>query len=236
MTPTAPIHRLKRQARQQARQEDIPLHAALDRVAATQGFQSWSHLSAAHPGMSPADRLATTLQSGEMILLAARPGQGKTLLALELAARARTLGRTGHVFTLDDTEDEVRARLSGLGVEAAVIDALHIDTSDDISAGHVIAQLARRPGPALIVIDYLQLLDQRRTHPGLEDQIRLLRDHVTASGDICLILAQIHRSFGATGRDMPGPGDIRLPNPLDLTLFDRAGFLHEGRFVLGPPA
>jgi len=36
-----------------------------------------------------------------MVLIGARPGHGKTLLGLELAALAELIDRTGYFFTLD---------------------------------------------------------------------------------------------------------------------------------------
>ena len=41
-----PIYQLKRRAKLLAREAGIPLHAAQDRIAQTEGFASWSLLSA----------------------------------------------------------------------------------------------------------------------------------------------------------------------------------------------
>ena len=43
----APVYHLKRQARLLSREAKIPLHQALDRIAAQQGFASWSLLAGA---------------------------------------------------------------------------------------------------------------------------------------------------------------------------------------------
>ena len=82
MKLSAPVHRLKRQARLMSRQEAIPLHAALDRVAAREGFVSWSLLSARLSAASPAARLFAELAPGDLVLVGARPGHGKTVLSL----------------------------------------------------------------------------------------------------------------------------------------------------------
>ena len=46
MKLSAPIYQLKRNAKRLSREEKIPLHEALDRVAAQEGFGGWSLLAA----------------------------------------------------------------------------------------------------------------------------------------------------------------------------------------------
>ena len=46
MKLSVPIYQLKREAKRRAREEGIPLSAALDRVAAAEGFSGWSLLAA----------------------------------------------------------------------------------------------------------------------------------------------------------------------------------------------
>ena len=111
-----PIYKLKRHARLMAREQTIPLHEALDRLAAAEGFRSWSHLAASATD-KPADRLLNELSAGDLLLLAARPGQGKTLLALELAMAASSAGYQSFFFTLDYTEADVIERLYSLGAD-----------------------------------------------------------------------------------------------------------------------
>lgn len=228
MQLSAPIFRLKRDAKHLARAQGLPLHAALDQTAAAQGFQSWSHLmSASDP--TPAERLMSELAPGDMVLLGARPGQGKTLLGLELALRAPQLDRVGMFFTLDYHERDVVERARALGHDPAT-GRLVLDTSDEISAAHIISRLKGQR--ALAVVDYLQLLDQKRTTPPLEEQIAALREVTRQSGAICVMISQIHRGFDLSGRVMPDASDVRLPNPLDLTLFDWLCFLHKGQMQL----
>lgn len=223
MKMSAPIFRLKRQAKAAARERGIPLHAALDRIALAEGFRNWSHLSAMQGEADPATALFAELMPGEMVLLAARPGQGKTLLGLALAVEAAKAGRAAWFFSLEDSEAVVRERLG------EPVAGLTIDTSDAISADHVIARMA---GGGFAVIDYLQILDQRRSVPELGEQVAALRAFARTSGATIVLLSQIDRSFDGA---MPGPGDVRLPNPVDLALFDRHCFLHDGRLACGAP-
>lgn len=229
MRLSAPIYRLKRHARLLARQQGIPLHEALDRTAVEEGFQSWSHLASASPMQTPAAAVLSRLEPGHLILLGARPGQGKTLLGLELASKAQKLGRKGFFFTLDYHERDVADRLSALGIDEDPDQcAMVVDTSDEVSADYIISRVERCDEPAMIVVDYLQLLDQKRSNPSLEDQISSLRKYTKASGAICAVISQVDRSFDLSGRSMPEVSDIRLPNPLNLSVFDKFCFLHNG--------
>ncbi|TFI56642.1 DNA helicase [Sphingomonas parva] len=236
MRLSAPIFRLKRQARLLARADGVPLHVALDRVARGEGFRAWSHLAASASAAAAAAgdggrALLAALAPGDLVLLGGRPGHGKTLMGLELAAAAGRAGRPAFFFTLEDDEALVRARLRALGAEPDGSPVI-VDTSDAISAEHVIARLggagAGSGGGAVAVIDYLQLLDQRRSNPPLAEQVRALRAFAGATGAIVVALSQIDRTFATSGRRFPELGDVRLPNPVDLGLFTRACFLHDG--------
>lgn len=235
MRLSAPIYKLKRQAKMSARAQGIPLHSALDEVAVANGFRSWSHLSAAMPGSRLAPQVLGKLDRGDMVLLGARPGQGKTLLGLELALASAKTGFAGYFFTLEYTQAAVRDRLADLGADARDTDALVIDTSDQICADHIIARVGH-DARALVVIDYLQLLDQKRSLPDLNAQVAALSDFARSSGAIIVAISQIDRAFDVAGKRLPDHTDIRLPNPVDLARFTKRCFLHEGELTLDPAA
>ncbi|MBO6675161.1 MAG: DNA helicase [Rhizobiales bacterium] len=237
MQLSTPIYMLKRNAKLLARQSDIALHQALDRIAIDEGFQTWSHLSSSASGQSPVEKIVSQLDPGDLVLLGARPGHGKTRLGLELASNAHKLGRKGYFFTLDYHERDVADQLSAIGTNPTPANALPtVDTSDDVSAEHVIGRLSSNKEPALAVIDYLQLLDQKRTNPSLEDQMMMLQSYAAAEKVICVVISQIDRSFDLAGKAMPETSDIRLPNPLDLSVFDKFFFLHNGKIQLDQAA
>jgi replicative DNA helicase len=102
------------------------------------------------------------------------------------------------------------------------------DGSDAISADYLIAALAGAPRGTLIVIDYLQLLDQKRDRPALMAQVKALKAFASERGLILVFLSQIDRSYDSIARRCPDLEDVRLPNPLDLTLFNKACFLNNG--------
>jgi len=226
MPLSAPIHHLKRRAKVLSRQENIPLHLALDRIASGEGFGRWSLLLAKAPPAADAARLLAQFSPGDLVLLGARPGQGKTLMSLRLAAAAVDAGRRTAFFTLEYTLRDVLDRFAALGIDPASIAAgFSFDGSDDISAGYIIEQLADAAPGTLVVVDYLQLLDQRRDRPPLEEQIRTLSAFARARGLIFIFITQIDRSYDPERKPCPDRADIRLPNPVDLTLFQKALFL-----------
>jgi len=224
MKLSAPIFQLKRRAKQLAQELQIPLSKALDQIAREEGFSSWSLLASKESNATPAAKLLRTLQPGEMLLVAARPGQGKTLLSLSIAAEAIRQGNQGILFTLEYSEREVRSLLKKRGIT----DAIELDCSDDICADHICEQLKSAPPGAVAIIDYLQLLDQRRENPPLAEQVQTLRTFAQARQVNFVFISQVDRSFDPTVKPMPDLTDIRLPNPIDLKLFDRACFLHGG--------
>lgn len=229
MKLSAPIFRLKRRAKILSRQTGLALHTVLDQIARKEGFASWSHLSASCSTESPARSLIPQLQSGDLVLLGARPHQGKTRLGLELALRASDLGRKAFFFSLDYHDNDVADQVTSMGLDPrTALKSVMVDTSDDVSADHIVARLQTEQAPALVVADYLQILDQKRSNPGLNDQITTLRAFSQAHDVICIMISQIDRSFELSPKPIPSTSDIRLPNPLDLGLFDKFIFLQDG--------
>jgi replicative DNA helicase len=234
MTLSTPIYRLKQRAKALARQSGIPLHSALDQIAAEHGYRHWSLLAAAEGRDVSREDLYSRLKPGELVLVGARPGQGKTMLTLSVIGQALASGDHAVFYTLEWNRADVLARLSQVGVEPSRLTGLTIDSSDAISADYIVKRHGVDSQATLIVVDYLQLLDQKREHPPLMEQVKTLRVFAERSGVIILFISQIDRSFESSGRSMPGPADVRLPNPLDLTLFDHACFLNDGAIQLRP--
>ncbi|MEO5586747.1 MAG: DNA helicase [Novosphingobium sp.] len=226
MQLSMPIHHLKRRAKLTARQQNIPLHEALDRIAKEEGFRAWSLLAARVQSAEAA--LLPRLANGEMILLAARPGQGKTLAALRLLLDAVREGRQSVLFTLDLTAEEARDRF--LAIDRKCDASMpEIVTSDGISAELIVRHLSdSRPG-TVAVVDYLQILDQQRTKPPLDEQMKILHKFAEDAGVIMAFISQIDRAFDPRRAPVPKLADIRLPNPVPARVFSKACFLHAGK-------
>lgn len=228
MKLSAPIYHLKRKAKRLSRDEGIPLHDALDRIATTEGFSAWSMLAAKTAAATPANKLFPQFRPGDLVLVGARPGQGKTLMGLELAVEAMKSGHRAAFFSLEYTAKDVLDRLRAIGVEPAEFDKLfEVDCSDAISADYIVKQMATAPRGTVVVIDYLQLLDQRRENPDLTVQVRALKSFACDKGLIVVFISQIDRTYDPAIKSCPDLSDVRLPNPLDLKLFDKMCFMNE---------
>jgi replicative DNA helicase len=229
MKLSAPVYSLKRQAKNLSREKKIPLHAALNLVAQDEGYQSWGLLAARVSAESPADKLLSMLRPGELVLLGARPGQGKTLIGLDLAIKSAQEGSSGWFFTLELNTSDLLSYMQTLGhSRSSVGDDFKFDNSDEICATYMIEQLSAAKSGAVVVIDYLQILDQKREHPPIALQVQSIKEFARNRGLIFVFISQIDRSFDTRLQPLPSLADVRLPNPLDLTQFDKACFLNKG--------
>ena len=229
MKLSVPIFKLKREAKTLSRKNNIPLHAALDHIAIEHGFKKWSHLSSVEANQIPSDRILRSLNLGDLLLLAARPGHGKTVLALELMLKAIELGKQGFFFTLDYTELDIWYQVKNLRVNPdKYAKKICVDTSDNICAEHISNRLLQTPNQAFVVIDYLQLLDQKRQNLTLEVQVEQLAQLAKQSNSIIIVLSQIHRSYELSAKSIPELEDVKLPNPANLAQFNKTCFLHNG--------
>ncbi len=138
-------------------------------------------------GLYDFDKITTGLHPGELIIIAARPGMGKTAFALNIAATAAKSQDKGvAVFNLEMPAEQLATRIiSSLGqidgyklrtgrllnedwkrVNEAMSQLsgtnLMIDDTAGITIGEIRAKCRRlassEPGLSLIVVDYLQLI------------------------------------------------------------------------------
>ena len=230
MKLSAPIPRLKSQARSLSRSEGIPLHEALDRIARREGFKAWSLLVNRAFSNQHSKTLLAELRSGDLALIGARPYQGKTRLCLELIVAAMKAGRRGVFFSLEYNPSAIADSFVAIGESMETFqDRFEFNDSDDICAPYIVERLAAAPADTLVVIDYLQLLDQKRTNPSLSEQVVSLKSFARERGLIMVCISQIRRSYDAAVQPTPGLADVHLPNPLDTTLFNRMYFLNNGK-------
>jgi len=230
MRLSAPVYHLKRKARLLSRQQSIPLHAALDRIAAGEGFEGWSLLASKTSAAVPVGELYSRLSPGDLVLAGPRPGHGKSLFGLRLAGEAMKSGIRSVFFSLEDTEKVVLDRFPVIGAAYAdFADLFEFDNSDAISGDYIVERLAQASRGTLAVVDFLQLLDQKREKPELMIQVQTLKAFARDRGVIVVFISQIDRSYDPERKPVPDLSDVRLPNPLDLKLFDKMVFLNNGR-------
>lgn len=236
MKLSAPVHVLKRQAKALKRAKHIPLIEALDQIARAEGYASWSLLQSRIKAFVPRtpNEALNNLFSGDLLLIGARPGLGKTVLALQLLLQGIRDDRVCFLFSLECTRKEIAAKLSQLDdTYEPQNPLLKLDCSDAISSEYIITKTRDfvREG-SLIAVDYLQLLDQQRNKLPLQTQIEHLKAYAQEMNCILIFSAQIDRAFEQKSRARPGFDDVRLPNPLDLGLFNKSIFInHETTFV-----
>lgn len=227
---SAPIYQLKRRAKLLARSENIQLHNALDQVAREEGFAQWSLLKSQTETVSASQAILSELSEGDLLLVGARPGHGKTMLGLQILLDAVKAGRKAVFFTLEFTEAQAREQIQSVDTTSNRLgNKLDVVTSDDISADFVISYLSKAERGTVAVIDYLQILDQQRTKPPVADQVAALQKFAREAGVIIGFISQIDRAFELDTKRLPDLRDVRLPNLVDLSLFSKACFLHDGQ-------
>ncbi|ATU91432.1 DNA helicase [Phyllobacterium zundukense] len=233
MKLSAPIFQLKRRAKLMARHNGVPLHDALDQIAREEGFARWSLLSSQIAAAALSETILSRLDDGDLLLVAGRPGHGKTKLGLQLLLDAARDERRAVFFTLEFTEQQARKHIRSLEkAPSGIGDTLEIVTSNEISAEYIIRHLSGSERGTVAVIDYLQVLDQQRSKPALSEQVLALGAFARKTGVILGFISQIDRSFDPESKRLPDLRDVRLPNLVDLGLFSKACFLHNGEAQL----
>jgi len=116
MKLSAPIHVLKRKAKELKQSRQITLIEALDHIARAEGFASWSLLQSRKNAFTPRTKndVLNDLFPGDLMLIGGRPGLGKTILALQLLLQAIKEDRLCFFFSFDYTEKELVKKLSQL--------------------------------------------------------------------------------------------------------------------------
>lgn len=145
-------------------------------------------------GIADLDKLTSGYQPGQLIVVAARPGMGKSALAINQAVHvAQTLQQPVALFTLEMSREEINqralsqvsgVRLHSIRTRTGLDDRarrdldtsrrilenapLYIDDTASISLAEIRSRVrrlkARHPNLALVVIDYLQLMLTEGTH------------------------------------------------------------------------
>ncbi len=135
-------------------------------------------------GFPSVDSYINGLNPSNLVLIAARPGMGKTSFAMNIAVNAARInrGKKVAVFSLEMSREELvermiasESRIPSKALRTGKIDAnqwrgltdaaemlntieLYVDDTPNISIGEMKAKLRRLDGLGLVVIDYLQLM------------------------------------------------------------------------------
>ena len=184
-TQDAAEHKILAVRRGQSAQDMVPISRVLPDVLERLGemTESQDHMPGLSSGFSAVDAKITGLNKSDLLLLAARPGMGKTSFALNIALNvARSSRKTVAIFSLEMSAEQLVTRiLSGealvenyrlrtgnlretdwqkIAAAASVLNQLDIRVDDNpmLSAADMNAKCRRLDNLGLVVIDYLQLM------------------------------------------------------------------------------
>lgn len=190
-------------------------------------------------GISDLDRMISGLNKSDLIILGARPGVGKTSLALNIARNvAVTAGRKVCFFSLEMSRDQLAQRM--LSAESGVrsdklrtgeLDnnewtrltaagellsktQIFIDETSTITVPQMKAKLLRLKDVDLVIVDYLQLMNSaKRTENRVTEVSDITRNLKIMAKELhvpVLVCAQLSRGTEIRGKShRPTLSDLR---------------------------
>ncbi len=215
------------------------------RTALLQSFQQVSQIAqdrAAFSGLKTnfrdLDKVLSGLGKSDLIILAARPGLGKTSLALNIAQNIGLQGKTIAIFSLEMSNDQLANRLlashSGvdnkkfrtgeltsnewvrLGQSSSILanTQVYLDDTPGVTVAQMKAKLRRLPALDLIIVDYLQLMQSGTKTNSRQEAVseisRAMKIMAKEFNVPVLCLSQLSRdSEKREGDKRPMPSDLR---------------------------
>lgn len=189
-------------------------------------------------GISDLDRVITGLNRSDLVLLAARPGMGKTSFALNIARYvASKAKKTVAFFSLEMTKEQLASRLMSTealvqgtklrtgklsdeewGRLVAAGDVLskcdfYLDDTPGITVAEIKSKLRRLKSVDLVVIDYLQLMTSgRRIDNRVQEVSEITRNLKILAKEInvpVVCLSQLNRAAETRQDHRPLLSDLR---------------------------
>lgn len=183
------------------------------------------------------ERMAGGLRPGRMYVVGARPGEGKSIAAHQIAEHAAEQSLPAAVFSLEMDALEVVSRMVGNGAQIEMDEIMRRELSErswrafhayreraagfpivvndrpDMSLGYIAAECRsykRRMGLDVVVIDYLQLLKGER-NVNREQEVaqisRSLKELARELDAAIVVPAQLNRESARRGK--PAMSDLR---------------------------
>ena len=192
----------------------------------------------AKTGYPELDSVTGGMTNSDLVILAARPGMGKTSFALNLATNiARRSGRTVAIYSLEMSMDQLAARMistealvdshklrtghlshedwSRIAQSSDVLGGMNIMLSEatGITVPQMKAQLRRVKNIGMVVIDYLQLMDAPLKSDNrvlvISDITRNLKLMAKELNVPVLLLSQLNRGVESRTDKRPMMSDLR---------------------------
>ena len=192
----------------------------------------------ARSGFPDLDQVTGGMNNSDLIILAARPGMGKTSLALNLAANvARSSQKTVAIYSLEMSMEQLVSRMLSthalvdshklrtgrldpeewrrIAESADVLSCMNIYLSEatGITVSQMKAQLRRVKNLGMVVIDYLQLMDAPLKSDNrvlvISDITRNLKLMAKELNVPVLLLSQLNRGVESRTDKRPLMSDLR---------------------------
>jgi len=244
---------LEQRTSAEARPIDSVLQDVLKRMDARMKHEQ--SLGGVETGFTELDTLCGGLHDGELIILAARPSMGKTALAMNIAEHVAIANRqpvlfvslemasaeladrllcsaarvNGHRLRNGTISQEDRRRLVQKASEISAAPLFIDDTPGRTLAeiGAVARRVQRKHGLALVVIDYLQLIEPDNPRDPRQEQVariaRRLKGLARQLNKPVLCLAQLNRQAEASRDNRPRLNHLResgaIEQDADVVMF-----------------
>jgi replicative DNA helicase len=196
-------------------------------------------------GFRDLDRKLAGLHPSNLLIVAARPGMGKSTLALNIAQNAAVNDMPVAIFTLEMSREEVVSRMlcasgridsqrlrSGqlgesdftkLSNAASILykKPIYVDDSPGLTVTEIRAKcrrMKRRPGLSLVVVDYLQLMQgsgQENRQQEIAAISRSLKNLARELDVPIMALSQLNRSMEQREDKRPRLSDLRESGSLE---------------------
>jgi replicative DNA helicase len=200
--------------------------------------QLGSEINGLATGFLDLDSKLAGIQPANLVVIAGRPGMGKSAIALNIATNVATKGEPVAIFSLEMSKEEVVQRiLSSVGqvdskklrngqlgpLWQRVVDAagkmykapIFIDDSSVVTVTDIRAKcrrLKRKRGLSLVIVDYLQLL-QASTRENRQQEIseitRNLKNLAKELAVPIIAVSQLNRSVESRENRRPRLSDLR---------------------------
>ncbi len=211
---------------------------AYDRIQKLSG-EDKTQYQGLRSGYSVLDSYISGLNKSDLIVIAGRPGMGKSALALNIAANVakKNPDKDVCIFSLEMSKEQLATRMlssealvrntqlnSGeISVDdwiklASAADALsqvsiYIDDTAGITVPQMKAKLRRMRNLGLVIIDYLQLMESPENHTNRVTEVSEITRQVKLMAkelDVpVLLLSQLNRSVESRQDHRPMPSDLR---------------------------
>ena len=196
-------------------------------------------------GFRDLDRKLAGLHPMNLLIIAARPGMGKTALALNMAQNVAVGGGPVAIFSLEMSRDEVVSRMlcaSGridsqklrtgrlsetdftkLSNAASTLykKPIFVDDSPGMTVTEIRAKcrrLRRQPGLSLVIVDYLQLMQGSGGENRQQEIAQISRSLKNLARELnvpVIALSQLNRSLEAREDKRPRLSDLRESGSLE---------------------